>query len=1025
MNITDPPDMGSREAILSETERNVSVQASAGTGKTTLMVERVIRLVQRGVRLDRLAVVTFTDAAASELRLRIRTRLGQEASRGDSRCHEALAGVASSWISTIHGFASRVLKEFFNLTGVDPAFSVTETHFQPVEIKREWNAWLLNRDPTQAEKRLLKATGTEIQRNIALGIEARRWLDSPEGVGNAATVKGILEEYMDVHGENVRRVLKECSDPDDGLYGPGREFLLGLERMMDRMPDLEPGTAVELAGMIKLNRGRKGSWQDKDRAKEVLGLARDRFREIAPVMESGELTEISWGFAGDFAEELRRKWDGDRSRLSYGDLLYSTRTSIAKSQRLAAILREKFDHILIDEFQDTSREQALLFRAFLLQGGSIPPGRITIVADDKQSIYGWRNADIETYNEFRHNLESGGALTETISTNFRSSASIVDFINTFGPALFQAGSGDEEKFSCGYSPILPAPDAPRGDRVDVLQVPSMPEEYGSRVSGSSWSARVQARWFADYVEKGMEKGDLPEDYALLFRSGTHIHHFVDSLEEKGIPYRLGSSKDFLSRQEIVDLREMIRCLSFPGDRLAWVHTLRSLFLGVTDDDVSIAIWKGRKGYLKDDVTGVVTVDSANGMLRELRRLMVSMPFAHFFHELVLRGEMVGVICAGGYQVTRRLNGLQRLLEEVATGNIGTPLELLRVLNERFTPKRPEEPSSVPIEGGAVTLSTIHSAKGLSWKRVVLAAMSTREQGQRDGFISYEHAGKAAFSLGLYLDDSGRTVMRSPYWPEIAAIEKARGRAETRRLIYVAVTRARENLTLLANPCESGSSDAAILWQGLQEAMEEDPRCCILSEIEPLMESLFPARAGHGGGMSIGEPQVPIGGDFFPVDPVPVDFQSPGAVLGEHVHQVMEKIDMTDPSGWLNANGKNLSAVYGRELDRIRELCLNFFEMQLPFELEECTVIGREYPYIVHTPPGVKKRYIDLVLVEPNGSIIEVDYKTDDLDRPDAQRVVDSYMETQRHYMEDLSAIFGRKVRGYLVFLRHRKVVEVK
>lgn len=1011
-----PPDQSMREAILDEYRRNVSVQASAGTGKTTLMVERVVRLVKRGIPMDRIAVVTFTDAAAAELRLRIRGRLREEAGLGVPECGKALDGIASAWISTIHGFASRVLREYFNLTGVDPSFVTTESHFTPLEVSREWNGWLTGLEPSAGERELLSRTTTSVQKMIAMGMEERRWLDSPDMVGGTETVMKLFRDFMATHGAEVESVLNECASPSDKLCAGGREFLESLEELEGQMPLPAPDTILRADRAVNLGSGRAGNWPDKDRAKAVLGTARDRFREIAPVLGSGRLTELSWQLAGNFAGELRRKWDSDRSRLSYDDLLYTAWKAISGSGRLAECLAERFDHILIDEFQDTSREQTAIFRAFMEKDGTIPRGRITVVADDKQSIYGWRNADIETYNDFRERLERGGALSLTITTNFRSSRNIIRFVNCFGRELFHSQNPEEMRFGCDYSPIQPSPRADEGRPVRVLSLPSMPDELKSTRSAPSWSARLQAGWFAEYVRDGMRSGLAPEDFALLFRSGTHMHHFVDSLEREKIPYRMTSTGDFLRRQEVVDLREMLRCLVYPSDTLAWVHTLRSLFFGISDPRISLALSSGSRSF--QDICPVPEVERAGRSLRRLRSALLNLPLADLLQELLLQMEMVPVICAGRYQVTRRLGNLQRILEQVLSGEAESPVALLNLLDERYTPGRPEEPSTVPLEGGAVTLSSIHSAKGLAWRHVVLAGLPARSGGSRDRFISYDHGRMAAFDLGLSGDSAGRVRMKSPLWPEISSLEKARETAEARRLIYVAVTRARDSLVVLAeSDTGEGSGDAAIMWQSIGRAREKDPECCVLEELEP--GKVFPAATG-GRIPGIGEGSAGYLDDtpLFTVDPKPEGWQPRGAVIGDRVHAAMEKIDMKDPERWFRNNREQLKRLYGNDLDEVRTLCLNFFAMDLPFDLDSSTILGREYHYFVKTPGGIKKRYIDLLLRTPEGRLTVVDYKTDDLKEDTREDVIEAYMETQRHYIEDIGRLFGEPVRGHLAFLRH-------
>jgi ATP-dependent helicase/nuclease subunit A len=811
-NRTAPGDQKSREVILQETEKNVFVQASAGTGKTTLMVDRVVELVRKGIPLDKLAVVTFTNPAAAELRVRIRNKLRIESSNGSRECASALKVFPSAWISTIHAFASRILKEYFNFAGVDPSFSTTETHFTPVEINREWDRWLLEFDSEKPghDTEVLIETDTQMQKEIALGIEKRRWLNSVDNVGGCAAATRIFEEYIDKYESAIESILQKCTDQSDKLFMGGTAFLEGVRKLKNSLPNCDKEDVINLYSLIHTGRGSIKNWDDKERAKQILGEAREQFKRIAPVIMSGELTEKTWRFAGAFAKELRNKWDSDRSRLSYNDLLYTAWKAIARSRQLATCLKERFHHILIDEFQDTSSEQTALFEAFLQQKGRLPDGCITVVADDKQSIYGWRNADIETYNDFRNRLEESGAVSETITTNFRSSRSIIRFVNTFGSQLFSNQTPEEGPFGCEYSPIEPRPGAPEGEPVTVVTLPDMPDELKSIYNKNAYITLLQAEWFADYLKNGLNDGNVPEDYALLYRSGTHLHHFIDVLERESIPYYVSSSRDFLLRAEINDLRELIRCLLYPGDSLAWIHTLRSLFFGLSDDVISRAVESGTKGYSGQASECPREVGEVNEQLRRFRRSILAIPFADFLFELFFQSEMITVLAAVKYQETRRLGNLQYILERVLSGEIRSPIELLHTLDEKLAPERTEEPSSVPAEGGAVTISTIHGAKGLAWKHVVIASMPTSSHSKSGKVISYDHRNMAAFNLCVSMGGSGRNGMKSPFWPEITEIREAREKAELRRLLYVAVTRPKDSLAIFAKPMDKlNKSDGSI------------------------------------------------------------------------------------------------------------------------------------------------------------------------------------------------------------------------
>ena len=1017
-----PGDQSSRDAILRETDRNVFVQASAGTGKTTLMVDRVVELVKKGAPLERIAVVTFTRPAAAELRMRVRNKLAEE--KDNRNCLDALKTVSVSWISTIHRFASRILREYFNLTGVDPAFSTTEGHFDPLEINREWDRWLLGLEGL-THREILEMTGTRLQREIALGIEERRWLDSIDCVGSTSAELSVLDEFINTHGTAVEEALDSCSNTSDKVFGKARQFLIELEELRRRLPEISSQELINKHPTLNLQGGSKNNWEDFEHAKVIFKAAVNRFKKILPVMKSGSMTELTWSFACGFAGELRRKWDGDRSRLSYNDLLYITWKAIAGNGMLAESLSGKFDHILIDEFQDTSSDQVRLFTAFLEHAGSLPDGCVTIVADDKQSIYGWRSADIETYRSFRNRLEEGGALSETINTNFRSSRAIIRFVNAFGSQLFEDQTPEEQPFGCTYSPIEPRPGAPEGEPARVIVLPVMPEEFKAGYSAGAYAALLSAQWYVDYLKNGFRDGNEPGDYALLFRSGTHIHHFIDAFEREGIPYYVNSSRDFFNRPEIADLREIVRCTLYPMDRMAWVHTLRSLFFGISDNVINSAITSGTTGFTGHADGCPPEVREVNRQLCKLRQSILTIPLEDFLFELFFQMEMIPVVAAAGYQESRRLGNLQFLLERVFAGEIKTPVELLTVLDKNLAPSRQEEPSTVPAEGGAVTVTTIHRAKGLAWKNVALAAPSaSSSRGRNDKVISYDHAKKAAFDLGIPMGNESDLKMRSLYWPEIVETVNAREKAEFRRLLYVAVTRPRDSLVVFVqSPPADNNSPGRILWDNIQSAALSDPECMSIKEIPPMEVSHHspPPRS-----------LVEVCDDFsksddsvlFEIDPKPDNWQPGGAAIGECVHSVLEKIDFSAPEQWFLDNEDFLRRVYGDDFEEIRELSLNLFRMKLPFDLDNASILGREYAYCIGTSGGIQKRYVDLLLRD-NGKLTVVDYKTDSFSGSSAEKVVQSYIEKQLYYIQDVSKLFCEPACGYLVFLREGTVHPVE
>jgi ATP-dependent helicase/nuclease subunit A len=1011
-----PPDEASRVRVRGESSRNVAVQAGAGTGKTTLIVDRVIALLESGqATMDSLAVVTFTRSAAAELRSRVREKLGEKG------LEKPLREFCNAWIDTIHGFASRLLRENFSLTGTDPDFRSSSGGFDPLELERKWDGWLLSLPPADLDRwrTTLERVPSHVLKVLALELSRLRWLNDIGQLGPSGWE--VLRIFADGSLREAEEALDTCSDPEHPKYVAFMEVSKWVRSMLDHPRPADPEDLNRLRDLLfSRKRGSARVWDDWNLANGILTRAREEFMSaVLPAVLAEPCREGTWELAHGLAVNLREEWDRDRSRLSFDDLLYMAWRAVSGNARLAGRMRSRFSHVLIDEFQDTSRDQVDLFRSILEEGGAIPPGRITVVADDKQSIYGWRSADIETYREFMGAMSAGRALFETISTNFRSTAGIVRFVNVFGGRLFDRMTDGEAPYGCGYSPIEPQPDAPEGEPVRVLTVPELPEGLPWHLSSPGYQALCQAEWLAGLVGEGIRRGGRAGDYAVLFRSTTHMHHFIDVLERERIAYFVDATRDYRTRPEIADLRELIRCLLDDGDRQAWIHSLRSLFFGLDDRTITDALTGGSTGYLREARDCPAAVAAAGRVLRTWRDALRGLPLSDFLTELLYTSELLPAIAASGYQEGRRLGNLQYILETVLAGSVASAEDLLVLLDEEFAPSATEETQIPPSDGSAVTLTTIHRAKGLSWRHVVVAAMSDRKNPPRnERLITDSHGLVAAMDLGYPLKLSGgkSVIPRTALWQRIAERGKCREQAESRRLIYVAVTRARETLTVFRSPeKEDSTSPSGLVWNSVETAVREDPECCAVEALEP------PDLSGSTHTKSLPPPCDPSA--FQPV-PIPVlqprvpGWQPEGARVGDMVHAVLEKLDFRDPGGWLDANAPSLRLLFGKRFREVRELAEGFFSMDLPFRLDECTIIGREYPISVKTPEGVRARYIDLLL-DAGDRMIVVDYKTDDLAGRTVEEVAAEYMETQRAYRDDVAAIFGKPVLGFLVFLRPR------
>ncbi len=940
-------DKSVREAIRNENSRSVVVEASAGTGKTTLLTDRVKVLVESGIPLEKLVVVTFTEAAASELRSRIREKLAPEQKRNMDQC----------WITTIHGFASRILREYFHLCEGVPEFSMEAEHFSKSEMEIHWDLFLTDAAPSilKASAESLKKPGSAKLLEIAGEIESFRWFTDSSPLGNTTST---LEETINQWRKKIESLIPLCSNQSDKL----------LERIEKAKCSLENGVAEK----IDRRGGSAGNWGGKESLSEVKAILKEYnttgFKLIKGLEAMLPLLPALDRLVIPFVNKMRSIWDSDPTRLSFDDLLYRAWSAVSRSSELRHELNERFSHIFIDEFQDTSLVQVRLFSTLLEESGM--KNKLTVVGDPKQSIFGWRSADIETYKDTLEKLDSGNALSETIVVNFRSEISVVDFVNSFGRALFSGIPIEEAPFSCNYSPIETRPDAVQGKGVTVYRLPDV---------AAARMAEIQAKQIVDLIED-------PESTAILFRTGTRLDALVQELEGKGIPYRVEARRDFHKRKEVEETANLLRAILCPSDKFALAATYRSIYFGINDRDITL--WSsGSKPE---------TIVKADNLLQKLRKVSRILPPGPFMETVFRNTCLLSAIQESGFQVTRRLGNLRFILE---TAHKSTCYALLLETLTGFAPLSAEEPSAPPeSNSGVVTLTTIHRAKGLAWKHVILTNPGNSFRNTSPAVL----ANSRDLTAGIKIADGF-----SAHYHQLAEREKARSRAEFRRLLYVAVTRPRTKLDIFLPENVNEGSPAGIMSNALSAAgglfKDENVPDAELSSNQSSLEQR----------KTLPESKSVEFNQLYP-DSLPVveKEREKQMRLGTEVHSILEFIDFRDPDLWLKNNREKLynSLEFPEEA---AALARNFFKI---FKLDGAEVLGREYPLLVDG----NQYYIDL-LIKRNGILEVIDYKTD---RDDPLKKTEDYRDKQLLYKNTLKKLTGREVIAKLVFLHHGCVTEI-
>lgn len=983
-----PADQAVRDAVVAESLRSVSVDASAGTGKTTLMTARVVRLATELRSLLPVAVLTFGEAAAAELRRRIRRAVMSLEDRELS--HRLLVQLPGASITTIHAFASSMLREYTHLTGIDPSFDTLEQAFPPPRLARLWEEHLEEAGGLAAECGELFYSVPDLP-GAALRLAASPLpLEPATLLDGRPDVRTLLRERI-----AELRLLAAQGPAGDALRDRLSRFLDASSDWTGRFPSGGPPPGVDL---------RAGSQKAWGGAREAVRQSAGSLRDL---LASAALLEQYTRMVLPFASRLRRARLEDRASLSFDEMLSRFAGALESSPVLRRALERRFAHVLVDEYQDTSADQARIFRLMLGGPEGYRRGSITIVGDPKQSIYGWRQADLEAYRDEREAFVEPAAMSAEINVCFRATRSVIAFVNALGPALFDGSS----RFDCGYSEFSPAPGAAQGSP-PLLALVGDTDEAGRTLPAETVRARA-ASWIASHLAGRHAGGDAWDGWAVLLRGGQAAGALLQALHDRGIPFSATVGRDFTARPETGDLRRMLALLLDPGDRHSLFHVLRSPFFGIDDRSLTEASLAGFDSFLRPPAGAPDCVREACGALASLRRAASSMPPAEFVRFLLDRTALTRVVAASDHEVDRRLGNLRYVLERCMKGSSGNLAELRDSL-AALGGERLEEPSTVSMKD-RVTVTTIHKAKGLTFDNViVLPPLSDRAGSSREGLVLDCRRGRAAARLG---------EGRSPSWEELRLVEAEKRLAEERRLLYVALTRSAGELVMV-HP-ESVWRSRGEVPKTMDSLLAHAIRSIGDEGLYRTVGPVAPAAVRPPGAAQAG--RVFDGGGFEPPErelDIPDPEGRAAADLGTAVHMLLEKMDFRDPRGWLARSMPLARLPRGVDAERASRLALSLFSMNLPFDPAACTIVGREYPYLSRGASGVMEaRYVDL-LADDGERLHALDYKTDDVDADGVPGRTAVYAPRQGEYGRDLAEALGRPVSVWLAFLAPGVLIRV-
>jgi ATP-dependent exoDNAse (exonuclease V) beta subunit len=679
-----------------EASGEVFVSAGAGTGKTRVLVERFVRAVcDQGVDVQSVLVITYTRKAAAELRSRIRAEL---AGRGRFDLAQELDG---AWVSTIHGFCARLLRAHPFAVGIDPRFRELDDEQGAVlrseAFDRALEQFCERREPDRL--RLLATTGSDRLRHMVVSVyEKRRSAGRPL----------VLDRGPEPDVESALQAVRDAAQCllDDAGATPSQQA--AAQGALD-LP-LEPERLVDLKA-LRARGARAATYEEARKELEQSAL------ELVALRQGELLQELLGLFAVEYAAGKERE-----SALDFEDLQLLARDLLAHDSRVREVEQMRFRAIMVDEFQDTNALQCELID--LIAAG--PAKDVFYVGDEFQSIYGFRHADVGVFRARR----AAASQRLPLTSNYRSRPEVLEAVNY----LFGEAFGDD------YQPLAASsefPDPVFGHPVELL----VTDKQSYSGSGVHWR-RAEARHVARRVRELVDAGAASAgEIVLLFAAGTDAEWYEEELRAVGLPTYRATGRRYFGQQQVVDLRMYLRLLRNRYDDEALAAVLASPFVGVSNDAlVLIRRHAGRRPLYAGierslpDVLGDADERLVRAFKQRYERLVAASARVSLERlcELVVSEHDYDLAVLARWDGPRRYANLRKLMrlarsyEELRGCNLEGFLRF--IADQEAAGAAQLEAVSEEEGAGAVRLLTIHAAKGLEFKVVVVADAGREKAG---------------------------------------------------------------------------------------------------------------------------------------------------------------------------------------------------------------------------------------------------------------------------------------------------------
>ena len=1080
-----------RDSLLLLKDVNLVVEAGAGTGKTSALIDRLcICILVHQIPVERVVALTFTEKAAAEIKTRLIVRLqnlireirGEKT--GDKRTvaflaflhqhfkiKEAEAEDNAEWIAraekillhldrvsigTIHSFCAEILKVFPLDAGLPPNVVIDEGTQGNNLFEARWNHFLDEElGETAPRKDMWKNVLAEVTLN-EMAAFARE------------LCKGKIEKYD--YYEHTSLLLSMCRSQQKRAQELSRAYLVKQNAKPRAVEKALLWAAASLARTEAFLQGKPvppatleeptstppfpANWEE-EAFEEALNICQFAAK-VTP--EKQRVFLQAYQLVSPVCAQVRQDYK-EVGLVSFDDLIVKTRNLLRDKPKVRRLLKEKFDALLIDEFQDTDPVQGemLLFLAEekpqaapRWQEVKLLPGKLFIVGDPKQSIYRFRGADITAYELFTDLILRQGGKKFFLQYNHRSTPEIIAAANHIcSRAMIQ-----QSAFQPAYVPI----EATRpsvNESVEWLFITSGTEKIKAEDFRQNQAEQI-ALWIKNNVGKMVlsNGGKLVyKDIALLFRTATYISYYTDALRRYGIAFNVEADKNFFRKQEINDFLNFLQAVSDPSNKIALTGVLRSPLVGMSDEELYQLVQR------KELSIGAQTQDPkaqyAYALIKKYRALAGRVSTKELVRR-VLEETFLPEVCAVAYDGPRSVAYLEQLVQWVDTYG-AQETEDASSFFARLQAEAQQEPDTLHLSSSdetldAVSILTVHKSKGLEFPVVILADLT--RQGSNGGkprlhIFSWQYnmhglrVGKITDANLAFLEEE----------------QKKHSKCEAVRLLYVSLTRAKEKLLLVGDERSRGEKGSAPFRQaGLFPDGETKPACLTREDlsvpvtytvgllpdhfkyqihVETQKASLLPSsleswketfreraqRYAELKDKKIWAPSEEEGHTLL--SPA----QQQAAELGTICHRALELL-LAEQETSVEAAVQKAAQEQGSSAraTEAQELVAPFVHSALFQEIKSCRLLSCELPFSCLMQGGeVVSGLVDALLERPDGSLWVLDYKTDRVKPGEEPELLnEKYAGQLRAYQTAVGKLFpDKKVTASCIFVRTFAAVDLE